>query len=67
MDFLIATLLSVLIIYVMVRDYVVKRRHKKTYIMLKRISRKLDVLSEDSKKQKRSFTNLLDILTRDLD
>lgn len=64
MDYFIAILLITIIIYLIVRDTIVKKRRKKTQLLIKRLGRKLDLLVISSKKQSKSFDALLNILSR---
>jgi len=48
-----------------VRDIVVRGKRRENRILLKRISRKFDTLSKDSKSQNKMFNRLLDILSKE--
>ena len=65
MDYAILTVLILIIIYMIVRDIVVRGKRRENRILLKRISRKFDTLSKDSKSQNKMFNRLLDILSKE--
>ena len=67
MDYIIIGLLVSLMIYLIVRDFVVAKKRKKNHVMLKRISTKQDQLSKEYRKQSGLFNRLLIILSKDED
>lgn len=50
-----------------VRDIVVRNRRRERRLLLKRISRKFDVLAKEAQSQNKLFNKLLDILSKEED
>jgi hypothetical protein len=67
MDHAILTVLILIIIYMVVRDIVVRNRRRERRLLLKRISRKFDVLAKEAQSQNKLFNKLLDILSKEED
>lgn len=65
MDYIILILLVFISIYLIARDRIASKRRKKTYLLLKRISGKIDFVNKNINKQNKLFEKLLDILSDD--
>ena len=65
MDTFIIVLIISLFLYLGIRDIVIAKKRRRNYLLLKRISKKFDQLSSDSKKQSKLFNQLLDILSEE--
>lgn len=67
MDYIILILLCFISIYLIIRDRIASKRRKKTYLLLKRISSKIDFVNKTINKQNKLFEKLLDILSDEKD